>query len=175
MGYFIRPIVLQEMKRQCCIHYNYKDYSENHNKPFNHGWIHKVINRVFTGLYENKYKMEDLFFRGLGHIISDCDQDIRNKYFNVYCKEGGDIYDRVYELKDIDVEWEYSSRKHKKDINTNYGKIKEESLDKMFEDLYQSYQKKCGGTANDTEEFKIECKEQLRMMLNSGFDYWVYH
>ncbi len=175
MGYFIRPIVLQEMKSQLNIYDSIKEYDNNDMKPFGTRWLYKVINRTFVGLYHNKYDILDLFFRGLGYIISSCNIEILNKYFKVYCKIGGDIYDRVYELTDYTdfIEYEVVSKKHKKyGLTTKYIQIKQESLDNMFNDLWQG----CGnGLDKDDEEFKIECKEQLKMFLNSGFKYWEYH
>ena len=177
MGYFIRPIVHTEMKSQITILNTLKEYQENRDKPLNSGWLNKIINKSFIGIYVHKYKMEDLFFRGLGYIISGCNLEILNKYFTVYCKMGGDIYDRIYELNDRDnLEYEIVSRKSKSfKINMRYVKIKEESLDNMFNELYTSYLIKCKGWANEEEDFKMECKDQLRMFLNSGLKYWEYH
>tara|TARA_R100001594_G_scaffold32712_1_gene60808 strand:+ start:2051 stop:2632 length:582 start_codon:yes stop_codon:yes gene_type:complete len=178
MGYFIRPIVLEEMKEQNCLYDTLKEYDNNTNKPFGTRWIHKAINRTFCGLYHNKYKIEDLFFRGLGHIISSCNPEILNKYFIVYSREGGDIYDRIYELSSTTehIEYEVISKKHKKyGFSTKYCQIKQESLDNMYNDLYTSYLIECKGWANEEEDFKKCCKEQLKMFLNSGLRYWEYH
>lgn len=171
MGYFIRPVILQEMKGQHNICESMKEYDNNRDKAFGTNWLHKVINKTFIGLYHNKYKIDDLFFRGLGHMISSCDIEILNKYFIIYCKMGGDIYDKIYELHydSDDLEYEVVSKKHKKyGFSTKHCEIKQESLDNMFNDLYEYYLLKCN-CANDTEDFKIECKEQLKMFLNSGF------
>ena len=178
MGYFIRPIVKQEMNGQLNIYDTLKEYDNNDMKPFGTRWLYKVINKTFIGLYHNKYKIEDLFFRGLGHIISSCNIKILNKYFIVYSREGGDIYDRIYELSSTTehIEYELVSKKHKKyGLNTKWCEIKQESLDNMFNDLYTSYVIESNGWANEEEDFKIECKEQLKMFLNSGFKYWEYH
>ncbi len=157
MGYFIRPTVYEETKEQ---------YKTNQGK-YGLRWIIDMMNEMFIGLRTNKIDISELHFGTLGYMISTTPYEILSKYFNIYEMKGGDDMDIIYEFK---LEKEEMGNS---EPNGEWYKTSQSYLDTMWDDLLKSPE--IDDDFFTSEERKLEVKEQLRTMMDSGFRKWEYH
>tara|TARA_R110001583_G_scaffold194605_1_gene365909 strand:+ start:587 stop:1060 length:474 start_codon:yes stop_codon:yes gene_type:complete len=156
MGYFLRPIFYQETKKQ---------FKEFGHQKYGFSWIINMCSEMLVSLRTNNIKLEDLYFGGLGYIISDTPLEVLDKYFFIYEMRNGKDgnLDRIYEFK---INKEYDENVDEID---GWYKTKQSFLDTMWNDLEEHIDNEIF-----TEERKLEVKEDLRMMLDSGFMRWEY-